>query len=338
MPLEILKRLRPPVIMVAAIMVIGTTGYWLLGGRERSLLDCFYMSTITILTIGYYEVIDSSHSTAIRLFTIFLAFTGVGLATYFLSTATGIIVEGHLKDTYKKRKRRKIISKMENHYIVCGAGRVGSVIIEELILTARQFVVIDDKEPALKLLVERYPKIPFLTGDAGLEEVLLQAEIKSASGIFASTGDDNSNLVISLTAKDINPKVRVVARCLEAANRNKMKKAGADSVITENYIAGMRLAADMLRPTVATFLDHMFADKDKNLRVEEIHLHPKHAGKRIIELELSNFPNTLVIAVVSGDKWTYNPHKEHVVPQDSKIVVITNPEERIKLNTHLYGE
>ncbi len=338
MPIEILKRLRPPVVLVAAIMLIGTVGYKLLAGSQHSLLDCFYMTTITILTIGYYEVIDSSHDPSIRVFTIFLAFTGVGLATYFLSTATGIIVEGHIKDTYKKRRRKKIISKMNNHYIVCGAGRVGSVIIEELHETGRSFVVIDDKEPALKALEEKYPKIVFVSGDAGLEEVLLQAEIKSAAGIFASTGDDNSNLVISLTAKDINPKIRVVARCLDAANQNKMKKAGADYVITENYIAGMRLVSDMVSPTAATFLDRMFADKDKNLRVEEITVHPKHAGKKIVELELGNFPNTLVIAVVSGDKWTYNPNNEHVVSEDSKIVVITNPEERLKLNTHLYGE
>jgi voltage-gated potassium channel len=187
-------------------------------------------------------------------------------------------------------------------------------------------------------LKDRYNNIAVFEGDAGLDEVLLEANVKSAAGIFASTGDDNNNLVISLTAKDLNPGVRVVARCLDASNENKMKKAGADSVITENYIAGMRLASDMLRPSVTSFFDRMFTDRDRNLRLEEIAVHPKHTGKKIIELELENFPNTLLLAVVSGERWIYKPKSEHVIEPESKIVVITNPEERLKLHAHLVEE
>ena len=227
---------------------------------------------------------------------------------------------------------------MENHYIICGAGRVGSVIINELFLTGRDFVVIDRNKAVLDELREKYPSLLSIEGDSSLEEVLIEASIKSATGVFASTGDDNSNLVISLTAKEIKPSVRVVARCLEAANQRKMNKAGADEVVTENFIAGMRMAADMVRPSVVSFLDKMFADKHRNLRVEEILVDKQHEGKKIIELELDNFPNTLLLAVVAGDDWIYKPSGEHVVTSDSKIIVITNPEERLKLKTHLLGE
>ena len=338
MPAEILKRFRIPVILLVSVLFAGTFGYWLIGGFEHSLLDCFYMTVITVLTIGYEEVISTKNSAALRVFTIFISFTGIGTATYFLSNITAIIVEGQLKDTYRRRRTKKRILKMENHYIICGAGRVGSVIINELFLTGRDFVVIDRNKAVLDELREKYPSLLSIEGDSSLEEVLIEASIKSATGVFASTGDDNSNLVISLTAKEIKPSVRVVARCLEAANQRKMNKAGADEVVTENFIAGMRMAADMVRPSVVSFLDKMFADKHRNLRVEEILVDKQHEGKKIIELELDNFPNTLLLAVVAGDDWIYKPSGEHVVTSDSKIIVITNPEERLKLKTHLLGE
>jgi voltage-gated potassium channel len=114
-----------------------------------------------------------------------------------------------------------------------------------------------------------------------------------------------------------------------------MRKAGADSVITENFIAGMRMASEMVRPTVVSFLDKMLADKDKNLRVEEIHVSEKLAGKRITELEMEKFPNTLILAIATGETWVYSPKGDHAVVRGSRLVVITTPEERSSLCDHL---
>lgn len=331
---ELLRKFRIPFLLLFIVLLTGTSGYWFVGGGKYSLLDCFYMTVITILTIGYGEIIDLTNNNWGRLFTILIAFTGIGTATYIISTFTALIVEGQLKETFKKRRMEKSIKKLHDHYIICGAGRVGSVILHELYTTGRACVVIDNDEEIIQLVSDKYPELIAIAGDADIEEVLEKSGIKNAAGIFASTGDDNQNLVISLTAKYLNPDIRVVARCLEAANQQKMKKAGADTVITENFIAGMRMASEMVRPTVVSFLDKMLADKDKNLRVEEILMKEKYAGKRIADIDMERFTDTLILAVLYKDNWTYSPKGDHVLESGSSIVVITTPEEREKLIHH----
>ncbi|MBN8584743.1 MAG: potassium channel protein [Ignavibacteria bacterium] len=331
---ELLRKFRIPFLLLFIVLLTGTSGYWFVGGGKYSLLDCFYMTVITILTIGYGEIIDLTNNNWGRLFTILIAFTGIGTATYIISTFTALIVEGQLKETFKKRRMEKSIKKLHDHYIICGAGRVGSVILHELYTTGRACVVIDNDEEIIQLVSDKYPELIAIAGDADIEEVLEKSGIKNAAGIFASTGDDNQNLVISLTAKYLNPDIRVVARCLEAANQQKMKKAGADTVITENFIAGMRMASEMVRPTVVSFLDKMLADKDKNLRVEEILMKEKYAGKRIADIDMERFTDTLILAVLYKENWTYSPKGDHVLESGSSIVVITTPEEREKLIHH----
>ncbi len=318
-------------MLLITILIVGTSGYYYVGEGRYSVMDCLYMTVITILTIGYGEIIDLTYSSYGRLFTIFIAFTGIGTATYIISTFTALIVEGQLKETFKKRRMEKKIKKLKDHYILCGAGRVGSVILHELVSTGRPCVVIDRDEEMIQLVTDRYPEVYAIAGDADIEEVLEKAGIRDAIGIFASTGDDNQNLVISLTSKYINPSVRVVARCLEAANQQKMKKAGADTVITENFIAGMRMASEMVRPTVVTFLDKMLADKDKNLRVEEIEVSEKFHNKIISEIEMEHFKDTLILAISTGEDWSYSPKGDHILIKGCKIVVITTPRERENL-------
>lgn len=318
-------------MLLITILIVGTSGYYYVGEGRYSVMDCLYMTVITILTIGYGEIIDLTYSSYGRLFTIFIAFTGIGTATYIISTFTALIVEGQLKETFKKRRMEKKIKKLKDHYILCGAGRVGSVILHELVSTGRPCVVIDRDEEMIQLVTDRYPEVYAIAGDADIEEVLEKAGIRDAIGIFASTGDDNQNLVISLTSKYINPSVRVVARCLEAANQQKMKKAGADTVITENFIAGMRMASEMVRPTVVSFLDKMLADKDKNLRVEEIEVSEKFHNKIISEIEMEQFKDTLILAISTGEDWSYSPKGDHILIKGCKIVVITTPRERENL-------
>ena len=122
---ELLRKFRIPFLLLVVILVVGTTGYYYVGEGRYSVMDCLYMTVITILTIGYGEIIDLTNSSHGRLFTIFIAFTGIGTATYIISTFTALIVEGQLKETFKKKRMEKKIKKLEDHYILCGAGRVG---------------------------------------------------------------------------------------------------------------------------------------------------------------------------------------------------------------------
>lgn len=335
MPRSLYDRFKLPVFFVVMVLAGGTLGYHFLDNQNHSLLDALYMTVITITTIGYGEIIDTSQNPQARVFTIFLAFAGIGVATFFLSQVTAVIVEGDIKETFKRRKMKKEISKMEGHYIVCGSGKVGSHILEELHRTGRSVIVIDKSDEIIAKVNEHYPDVSFILGDADIEDTLLEGGVMRAKGVFASTGDDNQNLVISLTAKYLNPNVRVVARCLQAANQAKMKRAGADTVISENFIAGMRMASEMVRPMVVSFLDKMLTDKEKNLRVEEIILHSRFEGATVGELNLDNFPDTLLLAIAHGEEWIYNPKPDNKLGSRAKLILITSTEERMLVEKEL---
>ncbi len=331
MTASIFKRFLWPGIFLLAIIVIGTTGYYIIGKSDYTVIDCLYMTIITITTIGFREVIDITNNTGGKIFTIFIAVVGFGTFTYLMFNIAAYIVEGEIKETFKRRKMKKEIDKLQSHYIVCGSGRVGSNIIRELWESGKPLVAIERHKETIDALCEKYPGINYIEGNADIDEIMIKAGIKRAAGIFASTGDDNQNLVISLSAKSINPDIRVVARCLDNANYNKILKAGADAVISENYIAAVRMASEMVKPTVVSFVDTMLSEKESNLLVEEIVLNIKHDGKTLGELNINRFENTTLLAVLDGDKWLYNPKSHHKITGNAKLVVITNADERVKL-------
>ena len=171
----------------------------------------------------------------------------------------------------------------------------------------------------------------FIEGDATDSNTLLRAGIDKASGLFAVTGDDNQNLVVSLTAKQLNPKLRVVARCNDTRNSQRMKKAGADAVVSPSAIGGLRMASEMVRPTVVSFLDIMLRDREKNLRVEELPVPESFVGRPISALNLKRFSHALLLAVRTGDNWVYNPSESYAIAQKNTLVFMTTPEGRDEL-------
>ena len=264
---------------LGGVLVIGTGGYWLLGGKQNSLLDCFYMTMITISTIGFSEVVDLSGEPYGRLFTVFIALSGIGTFAYLLSNFTASVVEGELNEVFRRRKMDKIIEKMSDHFIVCGIVGVGAHIIGELQATRREFVVVDTDRTRIE-------------GDATDDDVQIRAGVERARGLFAATGEDNQNLVITLTSKQLNPKVKVVARCREPRNVGKLKKAGADDVVETGFIGGLRMASVMIRPTVVSFLDVMLRH-DMKLRVEDLVVPEWLVGCPLSDLQLAKYPGIL---------------------------------------------
>jgi voltage-gated potassium channel len=165
----------------------------------------------------------------------------------------------------------------------------------------------------------------------------MKAEIEKAKGLFAVTGDDNQNLVMSLTAKQLNPHLKVVARCNEIRNDEKMKRAGADAVVSPTSIGGLRMASEMLRPTVVSFLDIMLRDREKNLRVEEVVVPHLFVGKAISTLNLNRYAHTLLLAIKAGEDWIYNPPDVHVITPENTLVVMTTPEGRDELERFFHA-
>jgi voltage-gated potassium channel len=294
------------------------------------------MTFITIATIGYGEVIDIAGNVGARVFTMIIAVAGIGVLAYLVTNLTAAIVEGELTKSFRRRKMEKQAAKARGHYIVCGVGWAGLHIINELRETKRPHVIIDVSREKMDKSLEAMPGEIFIEGDATDNDTLVRAGIDKASGIFAVTGDDNQNLVICLTARQLNPEIRVVAQCNETKNAEKIKKAGADAVVSPGYISGMRMASEMVRPTVVTFLDKMLRGKEESLRVEEVPMPPDMVGKALSFISWHKYPRTLLLAVKKGEEWVYNPSRQdYIIRPEDRLIVMTTPEERGNLERKL---
>jgi voltage-gated potassium channel len=324
------------VIILAVIVTVGTFGYWLLSGGGYPFFDYIYMTVITITTIGFGEVIDLAGNTAARVFTIFIALSGIGVLAYMVTNITATVVEGSLTKSFRRRRMEKIAKKANGHYIVCGMGWAGLHIVQELRETKRPHVIIDISQSKIDKSLETMSKEVFIEGDATDNNTLLKAGVKKASGLFAVTGDDNQNLVICLSARQLNSGLRIVAQCNEMRNVEKMQKAGANAVVSPGYISGMRIASEMIRPTVVDFLDKMMRGREESLRVEEVVIPKSFVGKPLSALNLEQYPCTLLLAVKKGDDWVYNPSRsDFIIESDNKIIIMTTPEERRDLENGL---
>ena len=318
-------------VILLAIILIGTMGYWFIGGRQYSFVDALYMTIITITTIGFGEIIDLSGNVAGRIFTIFIAISGVGILLYFVTNLTALVVEGELKESFRRRRMEKIAGNSRDHYIVCGVGAVGFHIVSELDATKRPLVIVDTDKKNIERCLELSKDEVFIEGDATNSDILLKAGVERAKGLFAVTGDDNQNLVISLTAKQLNPKLKVVARCNEIKNSQKMRKAGADAIVSPTSIGGLRMASEMVRPTAVSFLDTMLRDRRRNLRIEELPVPGSFVGKSLSVLNLNRHANTLLLAVKTGEDWVYKPSENYIFAPESTLVFMTTPEGRDEL-------
>jgi voltage-gated potassium channel len=317
--------------IMIAIILIGTVGYWFIGGRQYSFVDTLYMTVITITTVGFEEVIDLSGNVGGRIFTMFIAISGIGIMAYIVTNITALVVEGELTESFRRRRMEKTAGTYKDHYIVCGVGRVGCYVASELHTTKRPHVIVDVNRKNIESSLESFRDEVFIEGDATDSNTLLRAGVEKAAGLFAVTGDDNQNLVVSLTAKQLNPHLRVVARCNDIRNTEKMKKAGADAVVSPNAIGGLRMASEMVRPTVVSFLDTMLRDREKNLRVEEVPVPESFAGQPISALNLKRFSHALLLAVKTGEDWVHNPSESYVIDQKNTLLFMTTPEGRDEL-------
>ena len=318
------------------VSVLGTAGYDLLTDGRYPLFDSFYMTFVTISTIGFGEIIDMSNNTPARVLTVTLAVFGTGMLSMAFSIVTVIVLESDINGTLKRKRMEKSIKKLKDHYILCGLGRVGRNVANELIATDRPFVAIDAKVQSLDEYKEKEPGLLYLQGDASDDDVLRQADLENAAGLFAVTGDDSMNLMIVITAKQLRPQMRVVARCHEVRNIEKMQKAGADAIVSPDFTGGMRIASAMLRPHVTTFMDEMLKT-DGNFRIEEA-LVPQGFKPRALGALGVRGSGCLPIALrLQGGAWEFNPPPEVIVEPGCLLMVMANADGRRALHTCLGG-
>ena len=319
---------------LVAVHVFGTIGYMLLTDHKYSWFDCFYMTFITVATIGFGEIIDMSSNEPARILTVVIGILGAGNLSLLFSVVTVALFETDLNGSLQRKRMEKAIKKLKGHYLLCGFGRVGHNIAHELEATGRHYVAIDENNQKLQDYKEKNPGLLFLHGDASDDDVLLAADLEDAKGVFAVTGDDSRNLMIVITAKQLKPDVRVVARCSEKRNMEKMRKAGADAIVSPDFTGGMRIASAMIRPHVVSFLDEMLKS-EKNLRVEEVPVPAAFIPKPIGVLELRSSNYVLLAVRERNGGWQFNPDKDFLLKPGHTLIAMANSVGRMEIESSL---
>lgn len=315
--------------LLLLVHLVGTLGYLYIGRPSATWIDSFYMTFITVATIGFGETVDLSNHPMGRLFTVFIAVIGIGTMSYLFSSFVALLLESDLNAALRKKRMEKAIAKLAGHYIVCGIGRVGSNVASELVKTQRALVVIENDREALNHWLELHPNTPHLHADAADDESLRRAGVMAAAGVFAVTGDDSHNLMVSLSVKLLNSKARVVARLHDIRNANKAHRAGADEIVSPDFTGGMRIASAMVRPHVVNFMDQMLRSDDE-LRVEEVRVPAGFQDTAVSDL-IPKSRDYILLATHEQGQWVFNPADEHVVKAGAALILMTSPSGRARL-------
>ncbi len=335
----LVKRLLVGFLVLVGVVWGGAAGFWWIGDGRWTFHECIYMTVITLTTVGYSETLEGMDKVAYaRDFTMVLLLFGTGAIVYFASTITAIIVEGDLKNVLFASRMKKRMKRMKEHIIVCGAGTTGRQVIEELIKVGVPVIAVDLDEHELKEIAEDYPKADYtyLVGDATDDEVMEHANIVTARGLVAALASDKDNLYLTVSARQANPNIRIVARCAEISHADKIKKSGADSVVSQNYIGGMRLVSEMVRPSVVKFLDEMLRDKRSAMRFDEVTLTKDDVGTLGDARVREKFGMTVVALRESPTAgFTYNPADDHKLSPGMVLVVLGSSEQVAKLRSEL---
>lgn len=318
-----LRNVKFLAIAILALIAIGTAGFHLIEGWP--LFDGFYMVVTTFTTIGYQELHPLSH--AGRVFNVFLIVTGVALVFLLIGSLTQVLIESEFQQFFGRRKMEREISRLTDHYIICGAGRVGRSVAHELMRKPAPFLIIEGNEAKAERYREEFPLM--MVGDATQEAVLHQARIEHARGLVAATTTDASNTYIVLTARSLNPTLKIIARASEEDAEKHLRTAGADAVVSPYTFAGHRIAHSFLRPNVVDFIDVAMVQQEKlGLEIEEIRVEPSStlAGKTVRSSKIRQELGIIVLAIKRQDEpMHYNPASDDKIEAEDCLIVMGPP-------------
>jgi voltage-gated potassium channel len=318
-------------IAIFVVIAVGIIGFFVLGrvaGGEPTVIDCAYQTVITLSTVGSREIHPITDLWYGKLFIVGLILSGMGVLFVFATSMTAFFVEGEIRHIFRRKKMDKALANITNHIIVCGAGDTGGFVIEELLRSRAGLVIVDTDEERIERIRETHPEtfIPFVVGPGADDEVLQRAGIDRAQGVVIALPDERDNLFITVTVRQTNPKAKIVARAADVQAEQRLLRAGADAVVSPNRIGGMRMASEMVRPQVVTFLDQMLRGQEKRLRIEEIPLTASSpmVGKALRDTKLRQEQDLLVLAIrdKSGEKFLYNPPPDEILEEGSTLIVL----------------
>lgn len=313
-------------VSILGVVILAVYGYMVLEGW--SMADAVYMVVITLSTVGFGEV--QPLSTEGRILTSFLILAGVGNFAFILGAFSQLLVEGKFFHVIGSRRVLKTIGKLKDHCVVCGYGRIGSVVVKEIVAEGQDVVVIEHDPEAIALLQEE--GILYIEGDATSDEVLAQSGIVNAKNLITALSEDAANVYVVLSAREMNGSLHIVSRASSHERVSKLKQAGADSVILPNHIGGLRLAQSVLRPTVTSFMELANRRATLDIQMEELTIGEDSSlvGKDLIESELRPKFNLIVIAIKKqGQDMVFNPDGRTVLEAGNTIVAV-GAQEKLK--------
>lgn len=324
-----MRRLIIAPILLLFVLISGTTGYIII--ENWTLLDAFYMTVITIATVGFHEV--GQLSQAGRLFTTLLIFFGIGVGGYAIGNITAFLVEGEIWNFYRGRKMLNQISKLKNHVILCGYGKIGVEVAKVLQDLKKSFVIIESvPEKVNDALEEGYLAIQ---GDGTDEDMLEKCGIKCAFGLISAISNDSSNVYLVLTAREMNNKLRIVARGVGDLSAKKLLKAGADKVISPYSIAGTRMASILVKPEIIEFIDVMTESDELELKLEEVILSEKSllVNKQLNQSNIKQETEGAMVMAIKkkGKKMIINPPGNMVLESEDILVALGNNAQLVRL-------
>ena len=326
MAMRTASRLRAVAILLLAVIGGGTVGFMLL--EHWSPLDSFYMTIITISTVGYSEVKPLSE--AGRAFAIALIIIGVGASLTGMTIFFEMLVEGQIRGLVGRRRMERSLRRMKDHYIVCGYGRVGQRVVNELLRRKKSVLVIENEPRLQEELSER--NIPFVPGDATEDKVLESANVNAAISLVTALPSQADNVLITLSARQLNPTLRIVGRGDDDSAKAKMKLAGADVVVCPHETGGMRMAIASVTPNVLDFMQIAGGD-ESDIQIDEIQI---GEGSKLCGMALKDSPirsqlGLMVMALRKAEGgMKFNPDASERM-EANDIIIVIGPAE--KLNT-----
>ena len=327
--MELKKRLYLVLAAIFFVVIVGSTGYYIIFGGQPKFMDCLYMTVISITSVGYGEILDVTGNIPAQLFTMFLITFGMGVILYGISTLTASIIEGELSGIWRRKKMEKKIKKMNNHYIVCGGGSSGGHVLEELTKNKESVVLIELDESIIERHLALNEDLLYVHGDATDDKNLLTAGITTAAGIIISLPSDKDTLYATMTARMLNAKLRIISKAVDHKLAFKLKTAGANNVVSPNFIGGLRMASEMIRPTVVDFLDSMLRSSQGQLRIHQILIasNSNVAGKKIMESGLKDKFNLLVLgSKLPAQEIEFNPPATQILTPGMTLIVMGDVE------------
>src|SRR5213078_502070 len=321
-PLRTPFRVRYALIALGSALLFGTVGFHLIEGW--SVADSLYVTVQTLTTVGYGDLTPRNGTG--RLFAVVVMLIGVGGVALFVSTIVQSVVQSELVATFGQRRRSRQMSKLHDHFVICGSGRVGSHLVRDLVRTEQPFVVIENDQQRAAEFSQR--GINVLVGDATLEETLREAGVEHARGLAACLPDDADNVYVVLTARDLNPRLHIVARAAEEQAEAKLIRAGANRVVAPTIIGGHRMAVALTKPAVDDFLGSITANK-LELAFEQLEVGPSSilAGQKLSETNIRSELDIVVVSIRrSSGEILFNPSGEAIIESGDILIAIGHAE------------